>query len=153
MRGSIVEEIAFWGSFATILSLFSTFIYDGNCCIIVIRTLLYSNSLCILNKRKDNNMLDSRGVTYTEYNGRQYYNSSNAARYVGMTDTGLRRKRERLEKEYGIIIPVIILPDSHMKRYVDKRVLDVLRESIHVGEEDQWRERLKKVINEVNSGS
>jgi hypothetical protein len=33
---------------------------------------------------------------------------------------------------------------------IDKRILDVFRQSVRVGEEDEWKDRLRKVIDEVN---
>lgn len=95
--------------------------------------------------------VDEKGVEYATHNGRAYYNWTNAARYIQMTDTGFRRRVKKLRAESGIEVPLIRLPISQLNVYHDKRVLDVFRKSVRVGEEDQWEEELKRVIQQVNS--
>jgi hypothetical protein len=94
---------------------------------------------------------DERGIQYDLHNGRAYYNWSNGSKYVGMTDTGFRRRVKILKNERGIIVPLIKLPINHLNVYHDKRILDVFRKSFRVGEEGAWEEELKRVIAEVNS--
>jgi hypothetical protein len=94
---------------------------------------------------------DERRIEYADYGGRAYYNWTNAAKYVGMTDTGFRRRVKKLKEESGIAVPLIRLPISQLNVYHDKRVLDVFRKSVRVGEEDKWEEELRRVIAKVNS--
>lgn len=94
---------------------------------------------------------DDRGIEHDVYNGREYYNWTHASAYVGMTDSGLRRKVDRLKKENGIVIPLIKLPYSHQNVYHDKRVLDVFRRSIKVGREQEWYDELRRIVDVVNS--
>jgi len=94
---------------------------------------------------------DKNGIEYTEHGGNMYYNQGNAAKYVGMTDTGFRRKRRKVEEESGIVIPLVILPVSRQTRFIDKRILDVFRQSVRVGQEERWIEDLRRVVNEVNA--
>lgn len=99
-----------------------------------------------------NASLDESGTPIVSNNGNIYYSRQNAASYIGMTDSGFRRKIQFLEDNYDIIIPLEILPISRKKRFIDKRILDVFRKSVRVGHEEEWREELKKVVNEVNEG-
>lgn len=94
---------------------------------------------------------DERGIEYALHNGREYYNWTNAAKFVQMTDTGFRRRVKKLREESGIVVPLIRLPISQQNVYHDKRVLSVFRKSIRVGMEQEWEEELKRVIQEVNS--
>ena len=57
-------------------------------------------------------MLDERQIEFEVYEGRSYYNKSNAARYVGMTNAGLIRKIDRIKREQGITVPFVMLPFS-----------------------------------------
>lgn len=94
---------------------------------------------------------DRNGIEYDAHNGRPYYNWKNASKYIGMTDTGFRRRVKKLQEASGIIVPLIRLPISQLNVYHDQRVLDVFGKSIRVGEEDKWEEELRRVIAEVNS--
>lgn len=94
--------------------------------------------------------LDDSGIVFSVYNDRYYYNRTYSARYVGMTDTGFRRKIKKIEVEQGIIVPLINLPQSAQNKYIDRRVLDVFRKSVKVGREQEWFDELRKVINEIN---
>lgn len=96
-------------------------------------------------------MTDENGIEYTTHNGNTYYNWTNAAKYVGMTDTGFRRRVKVLEEAIGIVLPLIRLPISQLNVYHDKRVLDVFKKSVRVGHELEWEEELQRVIDEVNS--
>ncbi len=94
---------------------------------------------------------DERGIEYALHNGREYYNWTNGAKYVGMTDTGFRRRVKKLKAESGIAIPLIKLPINQLNVYHDKRVLDIFRKSVRIGQEREWEDELKRVIAEVNS--
>lgn len=96
-------------------------------------------------------ILDENGIEHSVHNGRKYYNKTYAARYVGMTDTGLRRKIKKIEAESGITIPFKTLPFSAQKKYIDKRILDVFRMSVNVGEEKRWYDELKFVVDTVRN--
>lgn len=96
------------------------------------------------------NLLDESGIEYSIHNGKQYYNRTYSARYLGMTDTGLRRKIKKIELESGITIPLVTLPSSQQNKYIDKRVLDVFRKSVKVGREQEWFDDLRRVVNEIN---
>jgi len=97
-------------------------------------------------------MLDEREIEYENYNGHAYYNRSNAARYVGMTNAGLRRKIEKMEKEQGIALPFVMLPSNMQNKCIDKRILDVFRKSVNIGREQAWFDELRRVVEEVNRG-
>ncbi|HEX9502846.1 MAG TPA: hypothetical protein VF974_00805 [Patescibacteria group bacterium] len=84
--------------------------------------------------------------SYTD-KGREYYNRTNSAKYVQMTDTGFRRKIQKIEAENGITIPMITR--GGQQKLVDKRILDQFRKGIYVGEEDKWMEELKKIIDQI----
>jgi len=96
-------------------------------------------------------MTDENGIEYAIHNGREYYNWKNAAKFVGMTDTGFRRRVKTLREAIGIAIPLIKLPINQLNVYHDKRVLEVFKKSIRVGKELEWEEELQRVITEVNS--
>jgi len=96
-----------------------------------------------------NRVSDENGIEHVNHEGHLYYNRTNAARYVGLTDSGLRRKIKMLEEEHGIFLPLDILPVSRQKRFIDKRILDVFRKSIRVGQEEEWRQELRRAIHEV----
>lgn len=97
-------------------------------------------------------MLDERQIEFEVYEGRSYYNKSNAARYVGMTNAGLLRKFDRIKREQGITVPFVMLPLSMQSKYIDKRILDVFRKSVTVGREQEWYDELRRVVDEVSSG-
>src|SRR5260370_353777 len=67
--------------------------------------------------------------SYTD-KGREYYNRTNSAKYVQMTDTGFRRKIQKIEAENGITIPMITR--GGQQKLVDKRILDQFRKGIYV---------------------
>jgi len=94
---------------------------------------------------------DDRGIEYAIHNDHEYYNWTNASRYVEMTDSGFRRKVDRVKKENGIIVPLIRLPFSQQNVYHDRRVLDVFRKSVKVGKEQEWVDDLRRVVDEVNN--
>ena len=94
---------------------------------------------------------DERGIEYTTHGANVYYNWTNSAKFIGMTDTGFRRRVKKLKEESGIEVPLIRLPISQQNVYHDKRVLDVFRKSVRVGQEQEWEEELKRVIFKVNS--
>lgn len=96
-------------------------------------------------------MIDTEGREYVVHNDLHYYSHREATKYLGMTDTGFRRRREKLEVEDGIIIPLVFLPVSDQKKFIDKRVLDALNKPMRVGEESKWKESLRQTIQEVNS--
>ncbi len=87
------------------------------------------------------------------YEGQEYYNRSNAAKYVGMTDEGLRRRMKIIEKENNIVFPLVTLPTSINKRkhevYIHGKILDLLRKPVIKGKEKEWFEKLKETIQEV----
>src|ERR1700704_1444757 len=95
-------------------------------------------------------ILDDEGNEYVLFNGKAYYNQTHAAKYVYKTDTAFRRETKRLEKENGIAIPRMTLPTDRQNRYIDKRILDVFRRSIRVGKEQEWYDKLRRVVDEVN---
>lgn len=97
-------------------------------------------------------MLDDREIEYELYEGKAYYNRGNAARYVGMTDAGLRRKFDKIKKEQGISVPFITLPLSMQSKFIDKRILDVFRKSVIVGREQEWYDELRRVVDAVSKG-
>ena len=108
-----------------------------------------------MSERKDQvimsvNKLDERGIEYSEYNGRKYYNRTYAAQFVQMTDTGLRRKMDKLKKEQGITIPLVILPHNRQNKYIDRRVLEQLVKSVRSDREHEWFEELRKVVDDIN---
>jgi hypothetical protein len=96
-------------------------------------------------------LLDENGIEYYSHNDRVYYNRTYSARYVGMTDTGFRRKIKKIEVEQGIVVPLVNLPKSAQNKYIDKRVLDVFRKSVKVGREREWFNELRRIIDLVNS--
>lgn len=98
-------------------------------------------------------MIDSRGIECFNCNGLLYYSQTASAEFLGMTLTGLRRKREKLEKEDGIIIPLVSLPVSDQKKFIDRRILTILNEPVRVGEEKKWKEKLRWSIIEILSES
>lgn len=83
--------------------------------------------------------------------GREYFNRSLAARYVDMTDTGFRRRIQKIEKEQGISIPMI--SRGGLAKLIDKRILDQFRKPINVGREDEWMEELRSIVDQINSES
>ncbi len=115
----------------------------------------YCSGLCSESKGKKVNtpMLDERGIEYSSYNGHEYYNRTYAAKYVGMTDTGFRRKISKIKAEKGIDIPFVRLPQNMQNKYIDKRVLDVFRKSVPVGREEEWHDELRRVVDTVNRES
>src|SRR5258708_21219036 len=84
--------------------------------------------------------------SYTD-KGREYYNRTNSAKYVQMTDTGFRRKIQKIEAENGITIPMITR--GGQQKLVDKRILDQFRKGIYVEEEYKWMEELIKIIDQI----
>ena len=79
--------------------------------------------------------------------GREYFNKTNAAKYVDMTDTGFRRKIKRIEKENGIVIPMITR--GGRQKLIDRRILNQFRKPIYSGEDDKWFEELKGIIEQI----
>ncbi len=85
-----------------------------------------------------------------EHAGKTYYNRTHAAKYVGMTDSGLRRKIEKLEADHGIAIPIISRGGLH--RLIDKRILDQFLVPIFPGQEERWYNDLKAIVDRINRG-
>ena len=94
---------------------------------------------------------DENGIEYAIHNGHEYYNWTTGSLYLGMTDSGFRRKFRKIEAENGITIPLIKLPHSEQNVYHDKRILDVFRKSVKKGKEQEWLYELRKVVDVVNS--
>lgn len=94
---------------------------------------------------------DNNGIEYDVHEGKVYYNWANSAKYVGMTDTGFRRRVKKLKEQSGITVPLIRLPISQLNVYHDRRVLDIFKKSVRVGHEQAWEDELRRVIDEVNS--
>ncbi len=67
-----------------------------------------------------------------------------------MTDTGFRRKIQKMEKEYSIRIPVT--SRGGLQKLIDRRILDQFRKTMYVGEEDQWIEELRQIVEQIRSG-
>ena len=97
-------------------------------------------------------MLDDREIEYEVYDGKSYYNKSNAAKYLNMTNAGLIRKMKLIADKQGIDIPFVTLPMSMQSKYVDKRILDVLKKSFVIGQEREWYEELRRVSEAVSRG-
>lgn len=96
-------------------------------------------------------LLDDHGLDYSIHEGKAYYNMTYASRYVGMTDSGLRRKIKAVKAESGIEVPFVYLPFDQQKVFIDKRILDVFKKSVKRGKEQEWFEELRKVVDIVNS--
>lgn len=96
------------------------------------------------------NKLDERGIEYSEYDGHKYYNRTYAAQFVQMTDTGLRRRMDKLKKEQGIDIPLMVLPHNRQNKYIDRRILEMLIKSVRADREQEWFNELRKVVDEIN---
>ncbi len=96
-------------------------------------------------------MLDEEGNEYVVFSGKTYYNQTHAARYVGITDTGFRKKIKKIEVEKEIVVPRVTLPHSAQNKYIDKRVLDVFKKSVKVGHEQKWYDELRRVVDLVDS--
>jgi len=94
---------------------------------------------------------DENGIEYAIHNNKAYYNWTNASRYVSMTDSGFRRKVDRVKRENGIVIPLFRLPFNDQNVYHDKRILDVFRKSVKVGREQEWNDELRRVVDEVSN--
>ena len=97
-------------------------------------------------------MLDEREIEYEVYNGRSYYNKSNAAKYLGMTNAGLIRKMKLIAEKQGINIPFVTLPMSMQSKYIDKRILDILKKSFVIGQEREWYAELRRISEAVSRG-
>lgn len=82
------------------------------------------------------------------YEGEEYFNRKNSAKYVGMTDSGLRRRMDDIEKEINISFPLVSFPVSCKSWYINKKILDLLRKPIIVEQEHKWIEELKQVIQQ-----
>src|SRR5258708_14275719 len=80
--------------------------------------------------------------------GREYFNRSDSAKYTGYTDTGLRRKFDRIKRENGIVIPMITR--GGRQKLIDRRILDQLRKPIYVGDDEgKWLKELKQIIDQI----
>lgn len=96
-------------------------------------------------------LYDENGLEYSVHEGKSYYNITYASRYIGMTDSALRRKIEKIAKEQGIYVPSVRLPFDQQKVFIDKRILDAFKKSVKKGKEQEWFDELKKVVDLVNS--
>lgn len=96
-------------------------------------------------------LLDENGLDYASYEGRSYYNITYSARYLSMTDSGLRRKIKTIKGESGIDIPLVKLPFDQQKVFIDKRILDVFRKFVRRGKEQEWYDELRRIVDVVNS--
>jgi hypothetical protein len=89
------------------------------------------------------------------YEGQEYYNRSDAAKYVGMSVAGLRQRIERIERENNIIFPFTTFPgaiDAKNRNsgvYIHSKILNLLRKPVLVGKTHEWLEKLKETIKEV----
>ena len=87
------------------------------------------------------------------YEGHQYFNRANAARYVGVTNSWLRLRMHAIEKENGLTFPFLTFPTSLQRKtqemYIDSRILDILRKPVSIGKEQEWINELKEIIQEV----
>jgi len=79
--------------------------------------------------------------------GREYFNRTNSARYVEMTDTGFRRKIQKIEAEQHIVVPMI--SRGGQQKLIDRRILDQFRKPIFTGEEEKWFGELKGIIQQI----
>lgn len=87
--------------------------------------------------------------SFVDHLGREYYNRTMAARYVGMTDTGFRKRGQKIENEQGIIIPKTSRGGN--QKLIDRRILDQFRKPMRVGKEHEWYEKLKQIIETINN--
>lgn len=86
------------------------------------------------------------------YEGQEYFNKTNASKYLNTTYVGFHFRIKEIEKKNNIKFPFVAFPTSNNSRgqetYISKKILDMLRQPVLVGREAEWIEKLKQAIRE-----